>query len=333
MTDVPSSAPALHLRENVWHVDTSAAVSLLRTTDATYEVPTDAALHFLKIRSHVTAGNSLETISRRSGVPTDECAAILASLWGAGLFTERMSSLPTEEEVRRRFQSVCRLWADELASSYVGNELARGDLSRTVLLGWLVEMYHYIADFPHAIAASIPRSEGELQRVLVTYADQERGHEAFVLKTLENLGMSADEVRSSQPLLSTRLIAVLLREIFELEPSSVLLVAALVEAQDFDADAIATFEQQLLKHYAVPPAALAPYFQHQAVDVSLRHAELLNDNISLLNVATVELADSLVNKLHDIKHAFELQSLEIKAYYSDLAGRYFPRQPMTFSAL
>jgi hypothetical protein len=70
--------------------------------------------------------------------------------------------------------------------------------------------------------------------VLRRYADEERGHEGFVLQTLVNLGMSRVEVTTSIPLLSTRLVGFLMRELFELEPASTLMVAAVIEAQEFD---------------------------------------------------------------------------------------------------
>jgi len=67
--------------------------------------------------------------------------------------------------------------------------------------------------------------------------------------------------------------------------------------------------------------------------VALGHSKLLEDNLELFSVAEPGALDRIVDKMHDLKHAFELQSSEIKSYYGNLSGMYFPRQPMTFSAL
>jgi hypothetical protein len=54
----------------------------------------------------------------------------------------------------------------------------------------------------------------------------------------------------------------------------------------------------------------------------------------LINITELDRLDNLINKLHDLKHAFELQSLEIKAYYGEPRnGRYVQRQAMKFHAI
>ena len=169
--------------------------------------------------------------------------------------------------------------------------------------------------------------------VSAQYVAEETGHEDFVLQALLNLGLSELEVVESRPLVSTRLIGFLLRELFELEPASVLLVAAVVEAQDIPASRLDEFQSRIASRYALPERALAPYFQHQMIDASLGHSQLLSDNITLFQVTDIAILNQIVDKLHDLKHAFELQSKEIKMYYGDLAGKYFPRQAVTFTAL
>jgi pyrroloquinoline quinone (PQQ) biosynthesis protein C len=260
---------------------------------------------------------------------------ILKVLEGAGILHPKTSGREEIqlESVRTTLVKACQLWSDELRQTYIGNEFARGQLSRTTLLGWLLEMYHYIKDFPYAIEHGANRAEGRLRRVLVKYANEERGHEEFVLQTLLRLGLSREEVETSAPLLATRAVGFLMRELFEVEPSSALLVAALLEAQEFDEEQIQLFQRKLQEYYAIPAESLVPYFKHQQIDVGLGHAELLASNLDLIQVTEIEKLDALVNKLHDLKHAFDLQGLEIKSYYNSLDGKYFPRQPMTFSSL
>jgi len=235
--------------------------------------------------------------------------------------------------VRLAVLSIVETWSQELAQGYIGNELGRGDASSTVLTGWLLEMYHYIKNFPIAIDAAYRAAPPGLAEIYARYGAEETGHEVFVLRSLEKLGLSADEVRQSVPLISTRAIGLLMCELFEKEPVALLVVAALVEAQEFNADAIERFKAALAEHYDIARDALDAYFEHQDIDVGLGHAQLLSENLAWLDQLDEAALDRVLDGVHDIKHAFDLQSLEIKHYYGALNGKYMPRQPMCYSAV
>ena len=194
-------------------------------------------------------------------------------------------------------------------------------------------MFHYISDFPEAIAHAVQLADGPLKALLTKFANEERGHEEFVVRTLVNLGLSREEIETSHPMLSTRMIGIVMRELFELAPSSVLLLAALVEAQEFDEVQIGMFKQKLDEHYGMGVHALDPYFDHQRIDVDLGHAQMLEDNLHLLRISGRECAGKVVNKLHDVKHAFDLQGMEIRQYYCNLNGKYIPRQPISLDSI
>lgn len=333
MTDEHASHP--RLRENLWHLDPQAGRALLITPEATFEVALPEAERFMRMRSFCTGHHSVEEIAQSSGLPEQEVRSTLESLESAKVLCAppRPRGGVRPEEARRALVRACQLWGEELRRSYVGNELAQGGLSQTVLLGWLLEMYHYVRDFPDAIARAADGARGELKSVLLRYAAQERGHELFLVRTLENLGLKREEVESSTPLVSTRLVGLLMRELFTLEPASALLVAALVEAQEFDEPGIQAFQERVGALFRVPGDALWPLFEHQRVDVQMGHARLLEDHLGLLELQDIDTVDRLVNGLHDLKHAFDLQGLEIKDYYGALGGKYFPRQPMGLHSL
>lgn len=324
------------LRENIWHISTELDTALLMTTRASFEVDRDDALKFLKIRSYCTGVHSVDDIASKSELSVDDVNTILVSLREAEVLCppSGASDPPSIEEVRKTLQKIASIWADELRYAYIGNEFVRGELSKTALSGWLVEMYHYIKDFPWAIEHGANHAPpGKLRDVLANYANQEKSHEEFVVKTLVNLGLKREEVKTSTPLVATRTVSLLMREMFEAEPASVLLMAALVEAQEIADDNIQGFNERMHELYGVPLNAFDPFFEHQKIDVGMGHAELLEKNIELFDITDPQRLDKIVNRLHDLKHAFELQTLEIKSYYSKLEGKYFPRQPMMFSSL
>ena len=137
-------------------------------------------------------------------------------------------------------------------------------------------------------------------------------------------------MESSIPLVSTRTIDLLLKELFTLGPSSVLFVSRIIEAVDVEVEEIAACNEFLTKKYGLEPNALDPFFEHVKIDMELGHGEFLDQKQDLLNIG--DNCHTIVNKLHDLKHAFDVQKLEILDYYNH-PGNYFPRQFVDFFAL
>lgn len=317
------------LRENLWQLDPDEPLAFVDTPDGCFSVPTEQALAFLRIRSHCTPHNSVAEIAVRSHVPVEEVAAMLASLHGIGLIGAR-----EEGSVQARLSRIIALWSHELARDFIGNALLDEGLPRAVLVGWLLETYHYVRDFPEAIAqAAAQAPDGPLRDLLTRYADEERGHEHFVLETLENIGLSRAEVIASRPLVSTRLIGFLMRDLFALAPAAVLLMAGLVEAQELPEEQVMAFQAEMEARYDLPSGALAPYFAHQAIDAQLGHQRLFADHAELFDLRDPASLDQVIDRLHDLKHGFDLQGLEIRHYYGALEGAYLPRQPMLLAAI
>lgn len=328
------------LRENVWHIAENAQAedaSWLITSKAQYELPASYTLDFLKVRPFFTGHHSVASMAEKTGVPIETIMAFVTTFQDIDLlYPENPASIPLKaQDVRDSLTRIVTIWAQELHTVYIANELVRGNgLSRTVLTGWMIEMYHYVHDFPAALKHGADHATGELKKILDRYAAEEVGHEHFVLDSLVNLGMDAEEVKASVPLVSTRTIGLLLRELLEIEPAATLLAAALLEAADFDEKNIELYKSRLSEMYGIPANALDPYFKHQKIDYDLGHQKLLADNLQLIEMTDIKKLDEIVNKLHDLKHAFELQSAEIKSYYGEpLNGRYIPRQRMTYHAI
>lgn len=153
-----------------------------------------------------------------------------------------------------------------------------------------------------------------------------------MLQSLERMGYAQGEVIDSTPLVSTRAIDMLMRDLFALDPHTVLLVARVIEAVDFDEAQGEEFGIDVANHYGLPSDALAPFLAHVRIDASLGHGRMLEDHADLLSRVARERIHAIVNGLHDLKHAFDLQKLEIKDYYGH-AGNYIPRQFVSYFAI
>jgi pyrroloquinoline quinone (PQQ) biosynthesis protein C len=320
-------------RENIWRFSGDSEKAYLITSDEAFEVDSDDVKTFLKIRSHCTGHNNIADIANKSGIDVAKVESIINSLAEIGITYPAIEPDDSDDVVNKKFINLCEIWSEELKINFIGNKLMEGKLPREALIGWLIEMYHYISDFPAAIDVAVDHAEGELKTLLIKYANEERHHNVYVLRTLKNLCVKEEEVRGSTPMLSTRLVGFIMRDLFQLCPSSVLIMAALVEANEVEEDKLDIFNDKMKEHYNTPDKAFKPYFDHQDIDAKLGHVNLLKNNLHLLKFDSKETRDQVVNKLHDLKHAFDLMGLEIEDYYKDMAGKYFPRQPIYYGAI
>jgi len=322
-------------RHNLWSTpEDSSETTYLTVSHSIFEVATSEASKFLSIRSHCTGHNSIEDIAKKSGVSTNEVISLINPLIEANILhlpIRPVSSL-SSEEIRDTLFAACRIWSEQLAETYISNEIAQGKVQKTVVLGWLLESYHYIKAFPNAVEFAANKADGKLKEILYKYAQEEKGHEEFVAQSLVRAGVSRQEVECSIPLVSTRTIELLMRELFEFEPCSVLLVARVIEAAEFDEQQVEEFKKSAVENYGFEKETFTPFFEHVRIDAELEHSELMEKYADLLEINSRSNLHTLVNKIHDLKHAFDLQKLEIKEYYSHV-GNYFPRQFVDFFAI
>jgi len=324
------------LRENVWRIRPDAPASELETLQGVFEVETARALGFMRIRSHCTPHNSLDVIAARSGVPRERVIADLFSLLEPGVLVRpdrHDGADPAQEQVADVLMGAAGLWGRELSAGLIANRLCEDVLPRSLLQGWLLEMYHYVADFPQAIRFAAERAEGELRDVLQRYAAEERGHETFVLRSLQAIGLSPAEVLGSRPLASTRAVMLMMRALFSVHPAAALLMAHMVEASEVPHEDLRRLRREIEDRQQLPAGALAPIFEHQAIDASLGHQTLLDRHRHLLPTGPRALLDGIVGGLHDLKHMFELQTQEIESYYRELRGKFLPPQPVDYPSL
>ncbi len=323
-------------RHNLWtkHQNKDGLYYLV-VSNGIYEVPESDAEDFLQIRSHCTGYNTIEKIAKESNYSKKRVGEIVSSLSEADILhlpVKHMQEV-TQDNIRNTLLDAVRIWRDQLAETHIVNDIINNNVDKNVLTGWLLESYHYVKNFPSALYNAYENCDDEtFKPILYNYYQQECGHEIFVLRCLLKLGLSEAEVKNSIPLVSTRLIDLLLKELFCYSPYSVLLIASVIEASEFDIDSAQDISSKLNKHYGVPLDLLDSYFTHIKVDVEMGHEKLLKENIDYIDKISADKIHEIVNKIHDIKHAFDVQKLEIKDYYSH-KGNYMPRQYVDFFAI
>jgi hypothetical protein len=109
-------------------------------------------------------------------------------------------------------------------------------------------------------------------------------------------------------------------------------VASIIEASDYDESSKINFSKAMKNFYGFPMTMWDPFFQHIHIDSKLGHQKLLKNNMKYIRAIDKKKLNNLVNKIHDLKHAFDLQTAEIKRHYSN-PGSYIPRQFICFFSI
>lgn len=319
-------------RHNLWvRLEEEKDFYYLTFSKGLYKVPKEDAENFIRIRSFCTGHNTREEIAKKSGFSKEKVAEIVNSLTEVDMLhlpAGELSSVSINQKTETLLDA-CRIWREQIGETHLLNKILKGEANKFIVQGWLLETYHYIKFFPDTLLAAHNACEHEgLKSLLYKYHKEEKGHEKFIENTLIRTGLTSTEVQSSIPLVSTRLIKFLLEELFKLCPASVLLVASIIEAAEADFEQKNRLMQEFQKHYGFNRDVMEPYFKHVEVDIGLGHEKLLANNLKYLDLIPSELLHEVTNKIHDIKHAFDLQQLEIEYYYK--LGNYLPRQFVDF---
>lgn len=136
-------------------------------------------------------------------------------------------------------------------------------------------------------------------------------------------------MQNSVPLVSTQNIIHLMGNLVQKHKFAIFLIAAMIESdsyQEQDADAAI---KELMSIYQIGYEAIAPLFEHEKIDCELGHKVLLKKNKKYFEIKEHNDVHSIINAMHDIKHAFDLQKLEIIDYYTKL-GNYVPRKKVDY---
>jgi hypothetical protein len=317
---------------NLWTTYHEDEYFYLEFAGGTYQVAPKEAAQFMAIRKYCTGYHSIEDISKKSQISVDQIEDIVKSLAGIGLLRQDESDISelTHDEIYDKLFTACGLWRDQIENFHIMNNFLRGEYGLQVFQGSLLESYHYIKDFPLVIKSAIDSTSDEnMKTILKNYYQQELGHEKFIISTLKNTGLSQQEVVESTPLVSTQNIINLMTNLVSKFPFAIFLIAQLVETDEYDIDEVKLTKSTITKLYSIPEHSLDPYFDHIKLDYEMRHFALMKENKQYIKLQNNNDIDFILNSLHDIKHSFDLQKLEIIDYYSK-EGNYFPRQKIDY---
>src|SRR3990167_9408982 len=141
-------------RHNLWTTyEDDPEITYLTLSHGTFEVSTQDVSRFLKIRSFCTGHNTVADIAEKSSMPDQEVLSIVNSMQEIDAFHLPCKPLQTlsKEEIVYTLEAATNIWAEQLADTYISRDIFAGKTSKNVVLGWLLETYHYVKLFPTAL--------------------------------------------------------------------------------------------------------------------------------------------------------------------------------------
>lgn len=300
-----------------------------------FEIASHDAKRFLEIRPYCTGHHHIDEISKKSRMPAKDIKKMIMSLDDCGVLHRTLTTDQNLDatEISDRLEEACLTWRSQLKQTYIANDIIHFNSTPNIVKGWMLETYHYIKKFPYAILCGVEKAQDAIfKKFMKTYYRQEKGHETFIEKCLVKMGFTKEEIRTGNSLISTQLIHKQMVEMISYEPLSILPIALMIESLEYDEEELEHTYEQLAVHYGFVPTTFQDFLLHMKIDFQLGHGLIFHKYKHYLEGLNVEKLNVLVNSLHDLKHCFDLQSMEIQKHYGK-KGTYMPRQYISFDSI
>lgn len=290
---------------------------------------------FLDFKRYLDGRHTVADICAITGVGHDDAMAIVTTFAEQGLLREedaRMETIPTDVFVKQIDKST-GMWAEQIGYHRLWSGLENQDYRREVLLGLVLETYHYIGSASRHIGTAIAHcSDPHWQHLLSRYLADEYDHARLARESLVRMGLPEEQVVGAHPLIGTWSLVNNLCEIARNDTLGYLACTKLFEARGVESLEGGQTLRRLAAAYGYPEDCLDPLVSHVEADVGADHIGLLEEALADREYVDVEQAHVAVNNLHDLKHSYDQYSDNIIYYYSDVSN-YIPRLKVDYFSL
>lgn len=324
---VPLLSHHLHWRE---HGDEL----IVSSGEMVYRFAGEVADALRRGRSYLDGSSTLSEAAASADVDIEQLSAGLAVLAAESWAVDNNAvyAAPTGQKFFAAYCAICEFWKKDIFAHPFWRLLATGNASRKLVLGWLVEFYHYIDSSNEHMAASVAmcRDDDVIQLELAKHYSEEYNHNEMFFEGLVEAGLDRHELLTAPPLPSTR---ALINYITETALSDTLSYAAMhgifqVASTSKEWSQIDTFYELLLSHYAFGAPILKSFRDHAALDAELGHDEIVFELICdrVEHFAPKEV-DAILTATRRLVEHFVLFFEGILDYYGALETPY-PRRPV-----
>jgi hypothetical protein len=262
-------------------------------------------------------GTSLVAVARASGLDLEEVRAVVEPLYAEGLLGER-TDVPLPAPVFFDHARNSGLLWQEADNRFMG-AVAEGTASAKLVLGMLIEEWHYIRSNPsHASAAVLHARTPRTEQLWAQFAAEEYPHGGWLREGLARV-LSEDELGRCRPLPGTVALCCQMRHVArasELGYAACLALGEQSAAAEGEGDQV-DYYRALMRPGLLPEGVFEPFLRHALTDVRADHLEFTR--VPFEEHAPLKLAERkrILGHVWDHVRAYELFHAHTFAFYSD----------------
>lgn len=288
---------------------------------------------FLELKSWFDGRHSISEIAVKTGLPVQDVFGVVDTFISSGLLQQREAEgRIAVADFTRRVEESSLMWRRQIGLHQLFGGLAEGLYRQEVLLGLLIEAYHYVRLLPRVLAAVAPQMEdSSFRRIVAEYALEEMDHHLEYRKSLLQVDRIARHLETAHPTVGTLSLIRNFESVGRRSELSLVCCLQLIEARRSEMDAAEQDLRKIAGKYGYEHL-IEPFVSHMRADVDLAHAGILDSALGQTEWVAANDAHVAVNDMHDIKHAFDAFHDSIVQYYGDISN-YIPRPTVDYFAL
>ncbi|WP_134732679.1 hypothetical protein [Amycolatopsis nivea] len=288
----------------------------------------------LSIKRYLDGRHTLTDIAAKAGVTRESVESIVSSLAEFDLLgNPRPVETVSGAEFVKNIEDACRMWGQQIGFHHIFTGIAEGSLRSEVLLGLVLETYHYINSASKHIGVAVAHCDDDrLRPILCQHLADEWDHARSLVDGITHMGLPSAHLQTAHPLVGTISLVNNLCEIARQDTLSYIASTSLFEARSEDYEQAAADLRDAAERCGFPAESVEPLITHMRLDVEAGHAGLLAEAVEIIGDIPAGRAHQVVNNVHDIKHSLDQFHDQIVEFYSD-PSNHIPRLKMDYFLL
>ena len=295
-----------------------------------------AALH--AVHTQLDGSLTLGQLARRHDLDVDELVAALEILREDKYLIDATAPLraPTQQSFIDAVFEEARFWNANMYAQPLFKPLFNGEASRSLVLGWGLEYYHFVesANEHMAMGVGYCRKNHRLRELMIEHYIEEWNHSEIFLTGLVKSGLDRDMVMSSIPLVATRALIDYLNELAYEHPLAYSACYGIMQSGNEATTALEVneFYDRLKEHYPYAEGMLDGVRKHALIDVGLDHHKTPLEHYAAFAEITQEERLMILESLRGTSEHFIQWFEGIYDHYAALDG-FLLRRPVDVRVL
>jgi hypothetical protein len=263
---------------------------------------------------------TLESIASETGLEHELLESLASFLIERDLAVD-LTALEPDWISPAAFLEVCTslfpIWRRSVFDESLWVRLASGAVPRSLLVGWLVENYHFIQGVNDRLALAVTECQDpKIRPVFAQHFVEEYDHGRFFLEALAALGVHTEDVKRSRPLPGTLAVLNQMRSAARRDYLEYAVCSGFLESTGEDQQGALAFLHKVQGGLADDfSGALEPLAVHVRLDDGLGHPDNFGKICSLLQPISASRASDAINAGFLLLETLKLWARDIERSY------------------